>query len=440
MSAQMHLISFQIHSPINHTISSWSDPADNRVEALGSYKIWQDLARTLEEGCFDALFFADTPGVFDRYRDRVDEAVRYGICWPNHDPLALLPAMAAVTDHLGFAVTLSVSSLQPWQAVRTLSTFDYLSGGRAGWNVVTGHLRGEHRALGQDQAAHDDRYDRADEFLELCHKFWSGVEPGAVLNDRARGEFADPARVPLIRHEGKFYRSQTVAPVLPSAQGHPVIFQAGSSGRGQKFALDHAEVTFSIQPHVAGMKAYMDKLRVAAAQMGRRDPVRTTFGLQPVIGGTEEEAQRIYRDLRDKVPIEGALARLSGSLGVDFSQFDLDRPLEEMQTEASQGLMQAMTAMVGGEARMTLRELAVRWGMAVGIMPVIGTPEQVAERMEAIWRETGCTGFNITPTVNNRSTEDFVRHVVPLLQKRGVMRREYRHSTLRANLLEGETP
>lgn len=437
--SHMHLISFQINSPINHTISSWSDPADNRVEALGSYKIWQDLAKTLEAGCFDALFFADTPGVFDRYRDRVDEAVRYGVCWPNHDPLALLPAMAAVTEYLGFAVTLSVSSLQPWQAVRMLSTFDYLSGGRAGWNVVTGHLRGEHRALGQDQAAHDDRYDRADEFLELCHKFWSGIHPGAVLNDRQRGEFADPSKVPLINHEGKYYRSRTVAPVLPSAQGHPVIFQAGSSGRGQKFALDHAEVTFSIQPHVAGMKAYMQKLRAAAALAGRKDPVRVTFGLQPVLGGTEDEARRIYRDLCERVPIDGALARLSGSLGVDFSQFDLDRPLDEMKTDASQGLMQAMTAMVGGEARMTLRELALRWGMAVGIMPLIGTPEQVAAQMETIWRDTGCSGFNITPTINNRSTEDFVREVVPLLQNRGVMRREYRHRTLRGNLLEGET-
>lgn len=438
MPRRMHLVSFQINSPINHTVNSWAAPGDNRLEALGSYAIWQDLARTLERGCFDALFFADTPGVFDRYLDRPDDAVRHGVCWPTHDPMALLPAMAAVTRHLGFAVTMSVSSIQPYALLRSLLTFDYLSGGRAGWNVVTGHLRGEHRAMGQDQVGHDDRYDRADEFMEVCRKLWSGIEPGALLFDRDRGLYADPAKVPMIQHEGRYYRCHTVPPVLPSAQGHPVIFQAGSSGRGQKFALANAEVTFSIQPHLGGMKRYMDQVNTAAAEAGRRDPMRVSFGLQPVIGGTEEEAQRIYRDLVEAIPIEGALSRLSGSLGVDFSTFDLDRPLEEVATDASQGLMKAMTAMVGGEARMTLRELAMRWGMAVGIMPVIGTPEQVAARMEEIWRETGCFGFNITPTVNNRSTEEFVDHVVPLLQGREVLRREYSATTLRGNLLEDE--
>ncbi|WP_323039443.1 NtaA/DmoA family FMN-dependent monooxygenase [Gemmobacter sp.] len=438
MTRRMHLVSFQINSPINHTVNSWAHPQDNRLEALGSFAIWQDLARTLERGCFDALFFADTPGVFDRYLDRADEAVRHGVCWPTHDPMALLPAMAAATTHLGFAVTMSVSTVQPYALVRSLCTFDYLSGGRAGWNVVTGHLRGEHRAMGQDQVAHDDRYDRADEFMQVCRKLWSGIAPDALVCDRATGIYADPAKVAMIRHEGKYYRTHTVPPVLPSAQGHPVIFQAGSSGRGQKFALDNAEVTFSIQPHLGGMKRYMAQVAAAAAEAGRQGPMRVSFGLQPVIGGTEAEAQRLYRDLMEAIPIDGALARLSGSLGVDFSTFDLDKPLEEVATDASQGLMKAMTAMVGGEARMTLRELAMRWGMAVGIMPVIGTPEQVAARMEEIWRETGCFGFNITPTVNNSSTTDFVDQVVPLLQARGVYRREYAATTLRGNLLEDE--
>ncbi len=435
MSKQMHLISFLIHSPMNHTILSWADPKDERLANLGSLKAWQDLARTLEKGRFDAVFFADTPGIFDRYKDRVDESLRYGVCWPAHDPSVLLPAMAAATEHLGLAVTLSVSAVPPYNTVRSISTLDYLSGGRAGWNVVTGHLRGEHRALGLEQLDHDERYDRADEYMEVCYKLWGGVHPGAVIADRATGAFADPAKVDRIDHQGKYFKCRGVPPVLPSAQGRPVIFQAGSSGRGQEFAAKHAEVMFSIQPHVEGMKRYMAQIKEAGARHGRKEPIRVTFGIQPILGGTEAEARKHYDDLLARVPVEAALARLSGSLGVDFSTFELDKPLDEIATQASQGMMKAMTAMVGGK-RMTLREIAQYWGMGVGMMPIVGTPEQVADRMESIWRETGCCGFNLTPTINDGSIRDFVSEVVPRLQRKGAVRTDYNHTTLRANLAE----
>lgn len=430
----MHLISFLINSPINHTIQSWTDPGDERLKGLGSYAYWQDLARTLEKGRFDAVFFADTPGVYDRYLERSDEAVRYGVCWPSQEPMSVLPVMASVTESLGMAVTMSVSALPPYSVVRTLSSFDYLSGGRCGWNVVTGHLRGEHRALGNQQLGHDERYDKADEFMEVCRALWAGVKPGAVLMDRASGEFAVPSRVEVIDHEGTYYRCHTVPPVLPSAQGHPVIFQAGSSGRGQKFAVRNAEVMFSIQPHLAGMQSYMEQIGTAARDHGRTGPVPVTFGVQPVLGGTEEEAQRLYSEMRERVPVEAALARLSGSLGVNFHDFDLDLPMEEVATEASQGMMKAMTAMVGGEPRMTLREVVMRWGQAVGMLPVIGTPEQIATELEHLWRETGCFGFNVTPTTNNASIRQFVEEVVPILQKRGIYRTDYASATLRGNL------
>jgi len=435
LSQHMHLISFLIHSPINHSILSWTDPRDERLAAMGSLKAWQELARTLEKGRFDAVFFADTPGVYDRYHERVDESVRYGVCWPPHDPTVLLPAMAAATEHLGLAVTMSLSAIPPYSAVRTLSTLDYLSGGRAGWNVVTGHLRGEYRALGLEQLEHDQRYDRADEYMEVCHKLWNGIRPGAILMDRASGHFADPDKIDRIDHQGPYFRCQGVPPVLPSAQGHPVIFQAGSSGRGQAFAVKHAEVMFSIQPHLEGMKRYMAQIREAGQKQGRKEPIRVTFGVQPILGGTAAEAQRNYDDLVARVPVEAALARLSGSLGVDFSKFDLDKPMEELETQASQGMMKAMAAMVGGR-HFTLREVAYLWGTAVGMMPIIGTPDQVADRMESIWRETGCCGFNITPTLNDQSVRDFVAEVVPRLQRKGVLRRDYAHTTLRGNLTE----
>lgn len=434
MANSIHLISFLINSPINHTILSWADEKDRKLEALGDIKLWQQLAQTLERGLFDGIFFADTPGTFDRYKERTDEAVRFGVCWPPHDPVVLLSALAASTERLGLAATLSVSAIHPYTAVRSLSTLDYLSGGRIGWNVVTGHLRGEHRALGLQQLDHDLRYDRADEYMDVCYALWNGIKPGAIIADRQTGIFADTTKVDVIRHEGQFFQCHTTSPALPSPQGRPVLFQAGSSGRGQRFAVKHADVVFSIQPHMSGMKSFMQQLAATAQVVGGEAPPKVTFGIQPIIGGTEAEAKRRLQDLIDRTPLEAALSRLSGSLGVDFSQMDLDRPLQEIETQASRGLMSAMAASFDNRA-FTLREAAIRWGLAVGMPQVVGTPEQVADQLEAIWRETGCHGFNVTPTLTPSSIEEFVGEVVPLLQKKGVYRTEYTGRTFRDNLL-----
>jgi long-chain alkane monooxygenase len=429
----MHLISFLINSPINHTILSWSDPADEKLQTLGSLQRWQNLARTYERGLFDGIFFADTPGVFDRYKERSDEAVKYGVCWPSHDPVVLLSALAAATERLGLATTLSIAATLPYQAVRSLSTLDYLSGGRMGWNIVTGHLRGEYRALGLDQLDHDVRYDRADEYMDVCRALWSGVHEGALLADRKNGIFADPAKVDVIQHQGAYFRCHTVPPALPSRQGQPVLFQAGSSGRGQRFAIKNADVVFSIQPHMTGMKTFMGQLHDAAREADMPAP-KVTFGIQPIIGGTEAEAKRQLEELTARIPLEAALSRLSGSLGVDFSKMELDRPLEEQKTQGSEGLMKAMSASFDNK-RFTLREAAVRWGLAVGIPQLVGTPEQVADQLEAIWRETGSHGFNVTPTITPSSVEAFVDEVVPILQRRGIFRTEYEGETFRENLL-----
>jgi long-chain alkane monooxygenase len=433
MQQQIHLVSFLINSPMNHTVLSWADKDDNRLQALGDIGKWQELARTLERGIFDGIFFADTPGVFDRFRERADEAIRYGVCWPPHDPVVLLSALAAATTHLGLAATMSISSHHPYTIVRQLSTLDYLSGGRIGWNIVTGHLRGEHRALGLEQLDHDKRYDRADEYMDVCNALWSSVGAGAILADKASGEFADPSKVRLVQHEGIYFRCHTVSPTLPSPQRRPILFQAGSSGRGQQFALRHADVVFAIQPNLAGMKKYAADFAAAGAAAGVAKVPGLTFGIQAVLGGTEAEARAKLAGLVERMPLDGALSRLSATLGVDFSTMDLDRPLQEMETQASQGLMKAFTGMQG-DTPLTLRELAIRWGMSIGKPQLIGTPEQVADQMEQMWRESGCFGFNITPTIMPSSVEDFVDQVVPILQKRGIYPTDYRGKTFRENL------
>jgi len=428
----MHLVSFLINSTMNHTIGTWRRPDDDRFEGLGSMDYWKDVGRTLERGLFDAVFFADVPAAYDHYKDSTDAVVENGLCWPNHDPLTVLNIIASVTDHLGVVSTKSIAATPPYDLVRAISTLDYVTGGRAGWNVVTGHLRAEHRALGLEQMEHDARYDRADEYLKVVHAFWNGIQPGAIIADKATGRFAEASKVKRVEFDGKYIRTSAVPPVLPSPQGRPVIFQAGSSSRGQRFAVDNAEVIFAIQPAEDSMHRFMGQIREVATTAGAPDP-KVTFGVQVVLGGTEQEARGLQKELADNVPFEAAISRLSGTLGVDFSKFDPDQPIVSQKTEASQGGMATMSGEIG-KRRQTLREVAMSAGISTNMHQIVGTPEQVAGEMERIWRETGCMGFNITPTTNNKSIHDFVDQVVPLLQKKGVYRKEYRHKTLRGNL------
>ena len=432
MPKHIHLISFQINSPMNHTVNSWSHPTDNRLAAMADLKLWIDMAKTLERGLFDALFFADTPGVFDRYHDRMDEAIRYGVCWPTMDPITLLGAIAGATEHLGLAATVSTGPHHPYSVVRQLSTLDYMSGGRVGWNIVTGHLRGEHRAYGLTELPHDARYDRAEEYMDVCYALWNSVGADAIIADKATGIFADPDKIAKVEHNGEFFNCNTVAPALPSPQGRPVLYQAGSSGRGQQFAFKHADVIFAIQPNLPGMKKFMDDFRAASVAQGRLKAPGVTFGIQPIVGGTEEEAKKKLNDLIEKMHFDGALSRLSGTMGVDFSGMDLDQPLVEMQTQGSQGLMKAFSNIVDDKP-LTLRDVAIRWGLSVGMPQIVGSPEQVADQLEHIWRETGCHGYNVTPHVMPVSINDIVDEVVPILQKRGVYPTEYQGKTLREN-------
>jgi len=432
MGKQIHLLSFLIHSPINHTMLSWAHPDDTRLDMMGDLHLWQDYARLLERGRFDGIFFADTPGVFDRYKDRMDDSLRFGLCWPIHDPVVLLSALAAATTNLGLAATVSTGPHHPYHVVRQLSTLDYLTHGRIGWNVVTGHLRGEHRAFGLPELEHDQRYDRADEYMSLCYQLWDSIADDAILADKANGVFADPAKVKVVDHQGEYFRCNTVGPVWPSEQRRPVLFQAGTSPRGLEFAVKHADVVFSIQPELESMKKFMRDYKAIVQQHGGGREPGIAFGIQAFVGGTEEEARAKKKELEDRIPLEAGLARLSGTLGVDFSGFDPDKPLEEVATAASVGMMKAMAG--GFEGPTTLRDVALRYAMAVGKPQLVGTPEQVADQLETIWRETGCHAFNLTPSVNTQSMVDFVDQVVPILQKRGIYRTEYTGTTFRENL------
>lgn len=432
MPQTMHLMQMFIHSASTHTSKAWADPKDGQAAGLGSFAFWQDIARTLERGRFDGIFFADVAAVHDEYPDGTSTLIQHGVSWPNHDPMPLVAAMAAATERLGIGVTLSTNGTPPYLAVRRISTLDCLSQGRVGWNIVTGINRAEHRANGIDPMEHDERYDYADEYMAICYALWDGIEPGAIVMDRNEGIFADPKKVHAVDFKGKYLKAQAVPPVIPSPQRRPVLFQAGSSGRGLRFAIEHAEVVFTIQPHGEGMGRFIGQAEAVAREIGKPKP-RVLVGIQPTLASTEAEAKRRAQELKDRAPVEAVLARLSGNLGVDFSKIDPDRPLAEMNSQASRGLLAAVSARPDGRPT-TLRDVADNAKLAVGIPALIGTPEQVADRMEALFRETGCYGFNISPTTSPGSIDEFVDEVVPILQKRGLFRTEYPGRTFRDSL------
>ncbi len=228
MAKHIHMFAFMIHSPINHTMLSWAHKDDNRLEAMSDIHLWQDYAQLLEKGMFYGLFFSVTPGVFDRLKDWMDEALSFGLLWPTHDPVVLHSALAAATKHLGLAATVSTGPHHPYQVVRQLSTLDYLTGGRIGWNIVTGHLRGEHRAFGLPEMGHDQRYDRAEEYMALCYALWDSIPDGAIVADRKAAVFADPAKINKVSHHGP----TGVATAVVRIGGKPADVWSSLASRG----------------------------------------------------------------------------------------------------------------------------------------------------------------------------------------------------------------
>jgi FMN-dependent oxidoreductase (nitrilotriacetate monooxygenase family) len=294
---------------INHGL--WTHPRD-RSSDYNTIEHWTDMARTLERGLFDGLFIADIVGVYDLYQGNVDTTLRESIQLPVNDPLMLVSAMAAVTQHLGFGVTVNLTYEQPYLLARRFSTLDHLTRGRIGWNIVTGYLDSAARAMGlSGQVAHDERYDRADEYLEVLYKLWEGSwEEGAVRADKAARVFADPARVHKVRHDGRYYKVDGYHLSEPSPQRTPVLFQAGSSGRGQRFAGRHAECVFISPPSKEAARKSVQSLREQLVQAGRRpDDVKVFVGAAVVTGATHKQARVARPDWRISRPAWASTTR-----------------------------------------------------------------------------------------------------------------------------------
>ncbi|PLZ03516.1 N5,N10-methylene tetrahydromethanopterin reductase [Burkholderia sp. WAC0059] len=414
---------------INHGL--WAHPRDRSVD-YRQLSYWTDLARTLERGLFDGLFLADIVGVYDVYQRNVDVTLRESIQLPVNDPTLLVSAMAAVTGHLGFGVTVNLTYEQPYLLARRFSTLDHLTGGRIGWNIVTGYLDSAARAMGlAEQLPHDERYDRADEYLEVLYKLWEGSwEADAVLRDRAARVYADPARVHRVRHAGRYYNVDGYHLAEPSPQRTPVLFQAGSSGRGQRFAARHAECVFISPLNREAARETVRTLREQLVQAGRRpDDVKVFLGAAVVPGASEREAREKYADYLHYASREAGLAHFAAGTGIDYAQYDLDEPIDYAGGNAIESV--SRTAQRHGLTRRRLLQMLELGGRYPAI---VGSAAQVADELQAWVDETGVDGFNLSRTVVPESYEDFIELVVPELQNRGIYKTAYAEGTLRRKL------
>src|SRR3977135_915597 len=397
---------------------------------------WTDLARTLERGRFDGLFLADVLGVYGVFGGRPDAALRNGTQTPVNDPLLLISAMASVTENLGFGVTCTMSYEPPYPFARRMSTLAHLTEGRIGWNVVTGYLDSAARGAGKDkQTAHDDRYDIADEYMELVYKLWEGSwEDDAVLRDRARGIFTDPSKVHRIVHESANYKLNAIHLAEPSPQRTPVLYQAGTSPRGRQFAAQHAECVFMSGPSAKIIGTRVAAIRELATKAGRNPAEILMFSMFTVIlGRTEAEAKAKYDDYRSHVSPEGALTLLSGWTGVDFSTYDLDQQVRHVENDAGRSAMDNVTR-ADPDRVWTVREVAQHVGIG-GAGPVaIGTPEKVADAIEAWFEQTDVDGLNMPFAVSPGDFEDITDMLVPELTRRGRYKQAYAEGTLREKL------
>lgn len=427
---------FSMNCPTHLTPGLWVRPDTRQLEYL-SLDPWLDLARLLERGRFDALFLADTVGTSDAYGGSRATYVKEGAQFPTNDPSLLLPAMAGVTEDLGFAFTSSVLQDHPFAFARRLSTIDHLTKGRVAWNIVTSFLDSAARNLGHGGLLeHDERYEWAEEYVDVLYKLLEGSwEDDAVVRDLEAGIYADPSKVHDIDHHGRFY-PEVRGPHLsePSPQRTPVLFQAGSSDAGREFAAKNAEAVFTIARNTDGARKVIADVRSRAERHGR-DPDDLLFyvGLNFIVGGTEEEARKKAEELDAQVHPEGLAAMFGGSLNVDFSAYDLDSPIREIETEGVQGVVKGFLE-AAPDKNWTLGDL-LRY---MSDNRVVGTPEQIADALQE-WSDAGIDGINIRYMTTPGTFEDFIDGVTPVLQERGLQQRDYRPGTLREKLTDGRS-
>ena len=433
----VRLNAFDMNCVAHQSPGLWRHP-DDQSARYKDLTYWTELARLLERGGFDGLFIADVLGTYDVYDGSAEAAIRQAAQTPVNDPLLLVSAMAYVTEHLGFGVTTATGFEHPYPFARRMSTLDHITGGRIGWNVVTGYLPSGARNMGHtDQLAHDDRYDHADEYLEVLYKLWEGSwEDDAVIRDRAAGVFTDPSKVHPIGHHGRHFTVPGIHLSEPSPQRTPVIYQAGASPRGRRFAAENAESIFTAAPTKALLKETVADIRDQLRRAGRDPYGARIYNLQTVItDATDAAAHAKHDQLLHYASDEGSLVFMSGWMGIDLSRYDLDDPIGAVESNAIRSAVAAFSSADPDGREWRVRDIAA-WGGIGGMGPrVVGSASTVADELQSWIEETDVDGFNLAYAITPGTFVDLVEHLVPELRRRGVYPAEYTSGTLRHKLL-----
>jgi FMN-dependent oxidoreductase (nitrilotriacetate monooxygenase family) len=433
MPKQIHLSGFTMFGPAPHMPLSWIYPPEKITHQWYEPQYWESIAQTLELGGFDMLFLADT-----LHGGTTPDQIRYAIQFPCHDPVALVTYLSATVKKLAFAVTMSTTFSPVFTLARSLATLDHLTQGRIGWNIVASFATGEALNFGLDELpAHDERYDRADEYLEACYALWNSWEDDAMVMDMEQRIFAHPAKVHTVDFVGRWYKTKGPFTVVPSPSGRPFLFQAGQSDRGKTFAARHADGIFSVARGRGQMRDYCEDIASRAERNGR-DPasIPILWAAAPLVAPSEAQARERYDEIRARIPLEASLAQMSAHWDVDLSLHDLDSPVSDLDVPGIKGLFEIYSK---SDPQITLREIAKTYLSGGDKNPFVGTPEQVADAMQHFLEEGGGNGFQITPSYYAPDYfANLVNLLVPVLKKRGAYPKEYRGKTLREYLSPSE--
>lgn len=409
-----------------HHRAAWRHPG-SAVERLGDIAYYEELARIAERGRFDAVFFADGQSI-----ENIADGPRWFL-----EPLTTLAAIARATERIGLISTVSSTFFTPFHAARLLASLDHISGGRMGWNVVTSMFDSEARNHGHESMpSHGERYARAEEFIDVALRLWDSWDADALPMDR-KGSYGVTGRIRPIHHRGPHFLVDGPLTVPRSPQGRPVLFQAGASEQGRDLAARRAEAIYAVAYDLPAAQAYYRDIKRRVRAAGRAAPVPVMPGLVAFVGSTEAEARLAQRTLDELLPSDASLRQLSLFVQQDCSGWELDAPvppLPPLETfTGPKGRYATILRIIEAE-RPTLRQLLGRLAAGGGHCTMVGTPERIADEMERWLRGSGADGFNLMPPALPSGIEDFVDHVVPVLQKRGLFRREYEARTLRGHL------
>ena len=439
MTREIHFNAFDMNCVAHQSPGLWAHPRD-RSWQYKDVEYWTELGHTLERGVFDGIFIADVIGYYDVYKRSNDHAIQEAAQIPVNDPLQLAVPISMATKHLGIGITASTSFEHPYTFARRLSTADHLTKGRVGWNIVTSYLESGAKNVGQaGLRRHDNRYEVAEEYLEVLYKLFEGSwEEGAVIRDRERRVFAIPEKVHEIGHEGKYFNVPGYHLCEPSPQRTPLLYQAGASGPGKSFAARNAECVFVGAQSRRQLKAYVSDVRAQAAAAGRDPRKLLIYNLVTVIvDETDAKAKAKFEEYQRYASYDGALVFMSGWSGIDFGRFSANDVVKKEETNAVHSLVEHLT---DGDHVWTIKDLAL-WGGIGGVGPVfVGSASTIADILQEWVEETDVDGFNLAYAVTHETFEDVVNHLVPELQRRGAYPKQYGPGATLRERLFGEGP